>query len=73
MSICPRCESIKIKCMVKAPKKNTWKVMICETCCYSWRNTESPAQTSRDKYPQGFTLTLEQISTMIVSPPIAKK
>ena len=61
---CPRCDSEKIRVMVKSPVGDVWEVYLCETCFYSWRSTENPVVNKT------FKLTPEQIPGLQVIPPV---
>ena len=61
---CPRCESTHIKVMAEAPKDHAWEVYLCETCCFSWRSTESI------KVHEKFKLDEDKIKNMQIIPPV---
>lgn len=50
--------------MAKAPKDHAWEVFLCETCCFSWRSTESI------KVHEKFKLNEEKIKNMQTIPPV---
>lgn len=62
--ICPRCDSDKIKVMVKSPVGDEWEVYVCEKCWFSWRSTETINVLPK------FKLDDEKIRTMQMIPPI---
>jgi len=61
---CPRCGSEEISVMVKSPVGDVWEVYLCDTCCYSWRSTETPDVHAR------FKLKPEDIPKLQVIPPV---
>ncbi|WP_374019796.1 non-oxidative hydroxyarylic acid decarboxylases subunit D [Paenibacillus thiaminolyticus] len=62
--ICPRCDSDKVRVMVKSPVGDVWEVYICEKCWYSWRSTETI------KINPKFKLNDEKIANLGVIPPV---
>ncbi|MDR0347227.1 MAG: vanillic acid non-oxidative decarboxylation protein [Coriobacteriales bacterium] len=61
---CPRCDSEKVKTMVKSPVGDVWEVYVCENCWYSWRSTETPQVLPK------FKLNDQMIAELGVIPPI---
>lgn len=68
--ICPRCGTEHVDVMVKSPVGNVWEVYICKTCWYSWRSTETPDKTDVKQYNPKFKINPDNISKMLVIPPI---
>lgn len=68
--ICPRCDSDKVELLTKSPVGDAWEVHICNTCTFSWRNTESERVTNPEKYDERFKLTKEEIDGLGIIPPI---
>ena len=69
--ICPRCDTGKVELLALAPVGNAWELYICQTCCYSWRSTETPDKTDPARYNPSFKLKPEQIPALLVIPPVA--
>lgn len=68
--ICPRCDSKNVEVMVESPVGNVWTVYICNTCHFSWRNTESEEITNPEKYAKQWKLDAEKQANLQVIPPI---
>lgn len=68
--ICPRCDSDTAKLLTKAPVDDAWEVYICETCCFSWRSTESEDITDPDKYDKRFKIDPDKIKFLSEIPTI---
>ncbi|MGO3048907.1 vanillic acid non-oxidative decarboxylation protein [Staphylococcus casei] len=68
--ICPRCDSEKVELLTTAPKDNAWEVYICETCTFSWRNTEGEHITNPEQYSSKFKLKPEEFEHLDQIPPI---
>lgn len=71
--ICPRCDADTGHKLVDSPKGNAWEVNLCDTCCYSWRNTDPPELSDPEKYNKKFKLDPAKIPTLQVVPPYGKK
>ena len=61
---CPRCDSEKVRVMVKAPVGDAWEVYVCDKCYFSWRSTEQVNILEK------FKLDDEKIASMPVIPPV---
>lgn len=70
--ICPRCDSKEVKLLTKSPVGDVWEVYICQTCCFSWRSTESEEITNPEKYDKRFKIKAEIIPNLAQIPPIPK-
>lgn len=70
--ICPRCDSQNATLLTKAPVDDAWEVYICETCCFSWRSTESDEIKDPEKYDKRFKINPDKISGLSQIPPIPK-
>ena len=46
--ICPRCHSKEVSLLTKSPVGDVWEVYLCETCTFSWRNTEGENITNQN-------------------------
>ncbi|OAA83590.1 non-oxidative hydroxyarylic acid decarboxylases subunit D [Clostridium ljungdahlii] len=68
--ICPRCDSKNVNLLTKAPVDDAWEVYICETCCFSWRSTESDDIKDPEKYDKRFKIDSSKISSLDQIPPI---
>jgi len=68
--ICPRCDSENVNILTKAPVDDAWEVYICETCCFSWRSTESSEIRDPEKYDKRFKIDPDKISKLDQIPPI---
>ncbi|TDC69707.1 hypothetical protein E1200_07605 [Actinomadura sp. GC306] len=67
---CPRCAHGTIGLLFASPDPGIWEVLRCERCLYCWRTTEPDRRTSRDHYPDTFTMTAEEIGSAPHVPPI---
>lgn len=67
---CPRCRSNTTVVRAVSPKAGIWTVYGCDTCFYTWRNTEPEENTNPDKYPAVFRLVPENLSKLEVAPSI---
>ena len=56
LSPCPRCRSNTVKVRTQSPVAGVWTIFGCDTCFYTWRSTEPPANTDPEHYPQVFRL-----------------
>jgi transposase-like protein len=68
--ICPRCNSESVDLLVKSPVENAWEVYLCETCKFTWRNTEGLNITDPEKYDKRFKLNPETFEKFDRIPPI---
>ncbi|CAM3168750.1 vanillic acid non-oxidative decarboxylation protein [Lactococcus hircilactis] len=68
--ICPRCHSKEISLLTKSPVGDVWEVYLCETCTFSWRNTEGENITQPDHYDSRFQLNPEDFVHLENIPPI---
>lgn len=68
--ICPRCNSKEVELLTRAPKDEAWEVYICDTCTFSWRNTENENITDPEKYDSRFKLDSTQFNQLAQIPPI---
>lgn len=59
--ICPRCAYDTIEPLFASPVPGAWEVLQCRQCLYCWRTSEPARRTERDRYPESFRLTLEDI------------
>lgn len=67
---CPRCNSEHISIMVKSPVGDVWEVYLCDTCKFSWRNTEGENITDPEQYDKRFKLNPEEFGNLDQIPPI---
>ncbi|MDR0305478.1 MAG: hypothetical protein LBI42_01440 [Chitinispirillales bacterium] len=70
--ICPRCGKDDIVFMVKSPKGDVWSAYICNTCCYSYRDTEPAENKERELYDERFRIDPDKIDSCPIIPPIPK-
>jgi len=70
--ICPRCDTKDVVLLTKAPVDDAWEVYLCETCCFSWRSTESSDIIDPEKYDSRFKINPDKISELSQIPPIPK-
>ena len=68
--ICPRCDSEKVRVMVKSPVGDVWEVYICDTCIFTWRSTEGENITDPEQYDKRFKLNPEEFHKLDQIPPI---
>lgn len=68
--MCPRCDSKEVELLTKAPKDDAWEVYICNTCTFSWRNTEGENITNPEKYDSRFKLKPTEFDNLAQIPPI---
>jgi transposase-like protein len=68
--VCPRCRSNTTEVRGSSPVADVWTVYGCDTCFYTWRNTEGEANTNPDKYPAVFRLAPEDLPKLQVAPRI---
>ncbi|MEV5413122.1 non-oxidative hydroxyarylic acid decarboxylases subunit D [Thermopolyspora sp. NPDC052614] len=67
---CPRCAHETIDKLFASPIPGVWEVLQCRRCLYCWRTTEPPRRTRRDRYPDAFKMTAEDVASAAEVPPI---
>ena len=70
LSPCPRCRSNTTKVRAQSPVAGVWTIFGCDTCFYTWRSTEPPANTDPDQYPQVFRLNPNDLAKLPEVPTI---
>lgn len=68
--ICPRCDSATVDKLADAPKDNSWVVLLCRTCLFSWRSSEDAAITNPALYDPKFKLDPAELDQLLAIPPI---
>ncbi|WP_267254592.1 non-oxidative hydroxyarylic acid decarboxylases subunit D [Catenulispora rubra] len=56
---CPRCTAAAEQ-LASSPVPGVWEILRCVECLYMWRTTEPARRTTRDAYPEAFSLTRSQ-------------
>lgn len=67
---CPRCAYETIDLLFASPVPGVWEVLQCRQCRYCWRTTEPDRRTRRDRYPDAFKVTVEDIASAAEFPSI---
>lgn len=62
---CPRCGSDKSRVISKSPVEGVWKLFVCDSCKYVWRDTENKEELTPD-----FDGDPEELEKAVVVPPI---
>jgi vanillate/4-hydroxybenzoate decarboxylase subunit D len=68
--VCPRCQSNTTTVRGVSPVAGVWTIYGCDTCFYTWRSTESEANTDPAKYPAVFRLAPGDLPKLQVAPRI---
>jgi vanillate/4-hydroxybenzoate decarboxylase subunit D len=74
--ICPRCGHEIIHKLYTSPVPGKWDVLQCQQCLYCWRTSEPARRTQRDRYPEEFKMTEEDMRNapqVPAIPPLASR
>lgn len=67
---CPRCRGEAVTVLARSADPGMWEVLACRRCTYTWRTSESAAQTSAAAYPAKFALSEADIASAPEVPPV---